>query len=463
MPGPVVGPGQFTNLVEVKAGGAHTCARTAAGAVWCWGDNHHGQIGNGGSTPTGGIKAPFNTAHITSGVSQVTAGSEHSCLRTTTGGARCWGRDDFGQLGVGATVTRFHPTDVIGLTTGVAAIEAGGKHTCALLNAGTVKCWGLNDYGALGDGTTTFSKVPVNVSGLSGVTAISVGGQPRCALTNAGAVKCWGLGSSGQLGNNSIAEAHTPVQVSGLTSGVAAIAAGGSSTCARMTTGALKCWGAGASGQVGDGWNFNRVVPTDVPGAVTNVGQLSVGRQHNCLRTTAGDTKCWGENGDGQLGDNTHTDLWGPFLPDPPAGVAAVVGDRVATVSWSAPASSGGAARRRTASRRRRPARVRSSPPRQLSVTISGLSNGTAYTFQVRATNSLGVSRLSSKSRSVTPAGLPGAPRLLGVATGDGLATVAWHSASNNGSALRSYKVVASPGGRSVTVRVRRRVRRSPA
>ena len=141
--------------------------------------------------------------------------------------------------------------------TSVAAIAAGNAHTCALTKAGAIYCWGINEEGELGNNSTTQSNVPVQVVGvggmglLSGATVLAAGGyngSHTCALITAGAVACWGSNSSGQLGNNSTADSHVPVQVvgvggTGLLSGVMAVAGGNEQTCAVTPAGATYCWG----------------------------------------------------------------------------------------------------------------------------------------------------------------------------------------------------------------------------
>jgi len=157
--------------------------------------------------------------------------------------------------------------DVSGLTSGVSAIAAGGSHTCALTTTGGVKCWGNNFDGQLGDGTAfANSSTPVDVSGLtSGVSAIAAGGFHTCALTTTGSVKCWGYNRSGQLGDGTTTKRATPVDVSELTSGVSAIAAGDYHTCALTTTGGVKCWGNNFFGQLGNGLGVaERTTPVDV-------------------------------------------------------------------------------------------------------------------------------------------------------------------------------------------------------
>lgn len=142
---------------------------------------------------------------------------------------KCWGWDLNGQLGDGTTSDRSIPGDVTELTSGVSAISAGAEHACALTTSGGVRCWGMNTYGQLGDGSTTDSSTPVEVTGLeSEVVAISAGYSHSCTVTTLGEVKCWGRNNYGQLGDGSTADSSIPVNVSGLSSGVILVSAGAS-------------------------------------------------------------------------------------------------------------------------------------------------------------------------------------------------------------------------------------------
>ena len=295
----------------ISAGGAHTCALTTAGGVKCWGDNGVGQLGSG----TGGSSfVPSAVVNVDEGVGAVDAGPNRSCFLTNAGGVKCSGLNHFGQLGHDRLdICFFFPCSLVPeyvqtLESGVAAVASGpggtgGGHSCALMEAGGVKCWGINGTGgALGDGgacgqvCTTPIDVPGLESGLMSIAASDTGST--CAVTDAGGVKCWG---GNFLGIPNCCS--TPTDVPGLESGVVAVAVGGFHGCALTQAGGLKCWGSNNVGQLGDGSACGEAcAPTDVLGLESGVTAVTAGPFLTCALTTAGTVKCWGDNSFGQLG-----------------------------------------------------------------------------------------------------------------------------------------------------------------
>jgi len=297
-------------IATVSTGGYHTCGLISGGSVKCWGDNEEGQLGDNTTTqrPT-----PVGVSGLTSGIQAISAGGYHTCALTSAGGVKCWGDNFFGELGDNSTTNRWTPVDVNGLNSGIKAISAGGYHTCALTTAGGVKCWGYNVDGELGDSTTTQRLTPVDVNGLtSGVKAIFAGFQHTCALTTTGGVRCWGKNNYSQLGDNTTTDRYAPVDVTGLNSGVTVVTTGGWHTCALTTAGAVKCWGDNDNGQLGDNTTTNRLTPVAVSGLSSGVTGISSGLNHTCALTSAGGAMCWGYNYSGQLGDNTTTNQLTP-------------------------------------------------------------------------------------------------------------------------------------------------------
>ena len=252
--------GTVVSAATVSTGEDHACAVTSTGAVKCWGDNQYGELGNGTTTNS---TVPVAVTGLSSGAATVSAGIIHSCAVTTAGAVKCWGDNQFGDLGDGTTTSSTIPVAVTGLSSGAAGVSAGFVISCAVTTTGAAKCWGHNGYGDLGNRTTTSSTVPVGVTGLgTGVSAISAGIWGACALTTGGAVKCWG---GAPLGNGTTTGSLVPVDVVGLGSGVAEESRAWFS-CAAITGGAVKCWGGNANGELGDGTTTDSMVPVFVVG-----------------------------------------------------------------------------------------------------------------------------------------------------------------------------------------------------
>ena len=299
--------------MAIAAGQYHTCALLDAvhgGGVKCWGWNGFGQLGDGTTIDR---STPVAVSGLASEVMAIAAGYAHTCALLAGGGVQCWGYNQYGQLGDGTTTGRSTPADVSGLASGVASIAAGGSHACAALDAahgGGTRCWGANFSGQLGDGTTNnYRSTPVTVSGLaSGVRAIAAGYAHTCALLAGGGIQCWGSNSSGRLGDGTTTNRSTPTGVSGLANGVNALAAGGSHTCAVMDAshgGGISCWGRNDSGQLGDGTTTSRYTPANVSRLANGMTVVAAGGSHTCAVTSEGGVKCWGHNDSGQLGDGT--------------------------------------------------------------------------------------------------------------------------------------------------------------
>ncbi len=289
-------------FVKVAVGGYHACGLTASGGVKCWGSNDDGQLGDG---TTIARYAPGDVIGLTSGVIAVASGTRHSCALTSGGGVKCWGAGAFGRLGDNGATDQPTPVDVIGLDHGVIAIAAGEAQTCAVTSSGGVKCWGWNRRGVLGDGTTDTRRVPTDVKYLgSGAISVATGMFHSCAVLANGGAKCWGAAGYGQLGNGRTDDEYAPVDVLGV-SGVTNITTGLYHTCA-IDNGGVKCWGNNNFGQLGDGTTDNHITPTLVSGLASGVSMVDAGSDHNCALTNSGGIKCWGINSYGTLGDGTN-------------------------------------------------------------------------------------------------------------------------------------------------------------
>ena len=436
-----------TSITSISAGVLNTCASTDAGAAYCWGRDLIGAVGDG-VISTVPRTLPTQVVGLTAGTASVSAGDDVGCALSDTGALRCWGRNTIGQLGDGTTTDSPTPVQVSGLGGGVTQADVGGGHTCAVTGAGAAVCWGFNNEGQLGDGTTTNATAPVQVSGLtsgvaavdagwertcaltgpgavecwgelgsvtgkssvplpvqglsSGVKAISVGTNEGCAITRAGAVKCWGVNDHGQLGDGTTISSPNPVQVSGLTSGATSVSVGFDSACAVTAAAAVECWGNNVRGQLGDGTNTQSSVPVQVVGLTSGMSTVSVGTEFACALSLAGEARCWGSNSVGQLGDGTTVDRSTPARVFGPAvsSIANAVGTgRPVSVGGKVPVTTSwiGVDADATIVSYEVQEQIGVGPwtdvattdPTATSVTVY-LHSGKRYTFRVRATDSLG-------------------------------------------------------------------------
>lgn len=296
------------------------CAARADGTVWCWGTNNYGELGSivplGGSTAT-----PTQFAGLTN-VRQLSAGYGQMCAVTTADIVSCWGRNDHGQLGNGTTINATTPQALGGA---VKSVTCGTDATYLVRADGTVSAFGYNGTGQLGDGTTTDRLSPVPVTGEVPVQAVAAGRYHACSLRVDNSVRCWGSNVNGQLGNGTTTSSPTPVLVSGFTA--RQISAGYTHTCAIDKNGYPYCWGDNSDGLLGDASVTDATYPSRVGGTVGGVvggptnniqfTSLATGSMaaHQCGISVSTDLWCWGANNYGQLGEGTTVD---PFLPVKP-------------------------------------------------------------------------------------------------------------------------------------------------
>lgn len=289
------------DAIEVGGGDAHSCARTESGTLKCWGWNGIGQLGTGDIVdhPT-----PIEVPNV-AGVTSMGVGIGHTCVTLTNGKVACWGLNDNGQIGNGTTdTTELSPVE-IDLPFPAAAVSAGEEHTCARDSANDAYCWGDNGSGQVGDGTTTDVLSPFSVLG-DGVEHIVAAGDVSFGIRG-GDLYVWGRNSQAQLflGATSVNE---PNPVNTGIDMVTGAASGSSHSCMIRDAGDLYCVGRSDEGQVGNGSSGNGAVV--IQPALINIDpvvDLAMGYYHTCALTNLGEVLCWGINFHGQLGDGTQT------------------------------------------------------------------------------------------------------------------------------------------------------------
>ena len=300
---PVAVSGGLT-FSSILSGESHTCALTSGGTAYCWGYGIYGQLGDGTATNSGTPVAVSGDITFAS----LKVGELHTCGLTGAGAAYCWGDNEFGQQGDGTTSSRVAPVAVLGELT-FTSLAPGYGHTCGLVTGGSAYCWGYNGVGDLGNGTTGGnSTTPGPVAGGLTFSSLVAGFEHTCGLTSVGAAHCWGYNFYGQLGDGSTTNRDVPVAVSGGHSFVS-LTAGFSHTCGLSSGGTAYCWGLNASGELGDGTTTDHLTPVAVSGGIAFTSLTTgPGGQHTCGVTSTGTTYCWGNNGQGELGDGTTTD-----------------------------------------------------------------------------------------------------------------------------------------------------------
>jgi alpha-tubulin suppressor-like RCC1 family protein len=295
----------------VSGDDSHACVLLAGGEVYCWGQNHSGELGS--RLPRGQRRSdkPLRVERIPKAVS-LAVGSEFTCAALSDGSVDCWGSNAFGMLGGGRFSMKapyapqppgFHPdpSPVVGIKRAI-AVSGISDHACALLSGGKVMCWGDNLYGQLGDGlsnhgtwTTGPSDIkidvsprPVAVKGIHTATQISAGSGQTCAILRSGKVSCWGLVA---FPRGAEAKSTKPVEVKGVHN-ARQVSVGPGFACALIAGGSVKCWGSNANNQLGAN-NTVGSLPVTVIRGVTGATQVSAGSSSACAVVRGGSVWCW--------------------------------------------------------------------------------------------------------------------------------------------------------------------------
>ena len=334
----------------IAAGQYHSCAILDNGSVKCWGANNVGQLGIDNTTDMGdnsGEMAVLPVVNLGTGrtATAISLHANQSCALLDNASVKCWGNNTHGRLGLGNTNTIGDQSGEMAALTGIdlgtgrtaTAIAAGGNHTCALLDNASVKCWGRNQNGQLGIGNDELMGNHLNEMGddLPSIdlgtgrtaTAITAGYFHTCALLDNASVKCWGRNDQGQLGlGNTTQIGDNPGEMGdnlpsidlGTGRTATAIAAGGYHSCAILDNASVKCWGENAEGQLGigttaDTGNQSEEMGDNLPSIDLGTGRTATAiasmRNHTCAILDNASVKCWGENGQGQLGIGTTADM----------------------------------------------------------------------------------------------------------------------------------------------------------
>lgn len=281
----------------VVAKNDHTLALLPDGNVKAWGSNQLGQLGNGTTTNS---TIPVTVTGLGGPAVALAAGEFHSIALLADGTVKTWGYNTFGQLGNGNNTSSNIPVAVTGLTGKVTAIAAGGLHSMALMEDGSIMAWGT----AISNGTPHSSNVPVHVAGLSGkAVAISAGFVHSVALMSDGSINVWGANYAGQLGNNSTIDSSTPITVAGLGGTATKIATGYCHTVALLSDGTIRTWGYNGQGALGNGTYLDSYVPVSVAGLGGAATAIAAGDFHSMALLSDGTVRTWGNNANGQLGN----------------------------------------------------------------------------------------------------------------------------------------------------------------
>ncbi len=300
----------ITKPAAIVGGEYGFCALLSSDHVDCWGYGAYGELGNGSFSTNSDV--PVAVRKITNAAT-VIAGDFGYCARLSTSHVDCWGYNGYGELGNRTTTNSDVPVGVTGITNATAvASHTGSGSSCALLSTGRVDCWGYNGDGELGNGTTTSSDVPVTVHSITNAKAVirdtngeGLGGS-FCALLSTSHVDCWGYNNDGELGNGTTTTFTVPVSVKNITAAATVVGAD-YGFCALLSSHHVDCWGYGAYGELGNGsFSTNSDVPVAVR-KITNAATVNAGNYSFCSLLSTGHVDCWGYNGYGELGNGSTT------------------------------------------------------------------------------------------------------------------------------------------------------------
>jgi alpha-tubulin suppressor-like RCC1 family protein len=299
-PTPIADVNGATAVSVAPGGGSHACALTG-GSVRCWGRNNSSELGTPGQPSASGLLVPSITTAV-----EAFAGQDMSCARLADGSGQCWGSNAAGQLGNGATDSPMGPVAVAGVS-GANALFIGPDTGCVRLSSDqSLLCWGFNNYGEIGLGMAgTAVRTPTASPTIAGAKQVGWGNGHGIALMTDGSVKTWGTNASGQLGDGSTTVNYSPTTIAALAN-ISAVATGFLHNCVIMADASLKCWGGNSTGQIlPTGTMYT--TPTVVPGIV-GVVEVVTANGHTCARVADGTVSCWGRNAGGQLGDKSTVD-----------------------------------------------------------------------------------------------------------------------------------------------------------
>jgi alpha-tubulin suppressor-like RCC1 family protein len=317
----------FQGSPMVETARDHVVALKSDGTVWSWGLNDYGQFGAGA---TGGSSYVPTQAVGVTGAVKVAAGDHHTLALLADGTLRAWGRNTYGTLGDGTNVDR-NSAIVLPSLANVVAIAAGDDHSVALTDQGYVYTWGRNDVGQIGDGTFTSRNTPTLVTALAGVVAISAGDDHSFALLANGSVFAWGGNSFGQIGDGSFTDRPSPVAVTSLGTDIRSVIATYNFSLALKSDGSVLSWGENTFGQLGNGGTAHSATPAAVSG-LPLIRDISGGFYHALALAEDGSVWTWGLNDQGQLGDNTTVNSSTPVRSAFGGGAFSVGGGRAHSV-----------------------------------------------------------------------------------------------------------------------------------